>query len=86
MRSSIPQMPRCSAALARCVRVGPLGSNNFWNSYRSCIGIARSQGFCDVAFATIATGIYGFRSGAAARNDRQITFRAQAIAVVSNLC
>ena len=25
------------------------------NSYRSCIGIARSQGFCDIAFAGIAT-------------------------------
>ena len=37
------------------------------NCYRSCIGIARSQGFRDVAFPAIATGIYGFPREAAAR-------------------
>ena len=37
------------------------------NCYRSCIGIARSQGFRDVAFPAIATGIYGFPHELAAR-------------------
>ena len=37
------------------------------NCYRSCIGMARSQGFRDVAFPAIATGIYGFPHEAAAR-------------------
>jgi O-acetyl-ADP-ribose deacetylase (regulator of RNase III) len=63
--------------------VGPLGATNSGNSYRSCIGIARSQGFRDIAFAAIATGIYGSPREAAARNDRQITSRGQAIAGIS---
>jgi O-acetyl-ADP-ribose deacetylase len=37
------------------------------NCYRSCIEIARSQGFRDIAFPAIATGIYGFPREAAAR-------------------
>lgn len=37
------------------------------NCYRSCIGIARSQGFRDIAFPAIATGISGFPREAAAR-------------------
>jgi O-acetyl-ADP-ribose deacetylase len=37
------------------------------NCYRSCIGIARSQGYRDTAFPAIATGIYGFPREAAAR-------------------
>lgn len=37
------------------------------NCYRSCIGIARSQGFRDVAFPAIATGIYGSPHELAAR-------------------
>jgi O-acetyl-ADP-ribose deacetylase (regulator of RNase III) len=35
--------------------------------YRSCIAIARSQGFRDIAFPAIATGIYGFPRERAAR-------------------
>jgi len=35
--------------------------------YRSCIGIARAQGFRDIAFPAIATGVYGFPCEAAAR-------------------
>jgi len=34
--------------------------------YRSCIRIARAQGFRDIAFPAIATGIYGFPRDAAA--------------------
>ena len=30
------------------------------NCYRSCLTIARSRGFRDIAFPAIATGIYGF--------------------------
>ena len=37
------------------------------NCYRSCIAIARAQGFRDIAFPAIATGIYGFPREAAAR-------------------
>jgi O-acetyl-ADP-ribose deacetylase len=37
------------------------------NCYRSCIDIARSQGFRDVAFPALATGVYGFPREAAAR-------------------
>jgi len=37
------------------------------NCYRSCIGIARAQGFRDIAFPAIATGVYGFPRQAAAR-------------------
>jgi O-acetyl-ADP-ribose deacetylase (regulator of RNase III) len=37
------------------------------NCYRSCIGIARTQGFRDIAFPAIATGLYGFPREAAAR-------------------
>jgi O-acetyl-ADP-ribose deacetylase (regulator of RNase III) len=37
------------------------------NCYRSCIDIARAQGFRDVAFPAIATGVYGFPREAAAR-------------------
>src|SRR6266699_2029183 len=35
--------------------------------YRSCLGIARSQGFRDIAFPAIATGVYGFPREEAAR-------------------
>jgi O-acetyl-ADP-ribose deacetylase len=35
--------------------------------YRSCVGIARSQGFRDIAFPAIATGIYGFPREEAAK-------------------
>ena len=35
--------------------------------YRSCIGIAQQQGFRDIAFPAIATGVYGFPREAAAR-------------------
>jgi O-acetyl-ADP-ribose deacetylase len=35
--------------------------------YRSCLSIARSQGFRDVAFPAIATGIYGFPREEAAK-------------------
>jgi O-acetyl-ADP-ribose deacetylase len=35
--------------------------------YRACIGIARTQGFRDIAFPAIATGVYGFPREAAAR-------------------
>jgi O-acetyl-ADP-ribose deacetylase len=35
--------------------------------YRSCIAIARSRGFRDIAFPAIATGIYGFPRQAAAQ-------------------
>jgi O-acetyl-ADP-ribose deacetylase (regulator of RNase III) len=37
------------------------------NCYLSCIGIARAQGFRDIAFPAIATGVYGFPRDAAAR-------------------
>lgn len=37
------------------------------NCYRSCIKIACSQGFHDIAFLAIATGIYGFPREAPAR-------------------
>lgn len=37
------------------------------SGYRSCIGIARAQGFRDIAFPAIATGVYGFPRDAAAR-------------------
>ena len=37
------------------------------NCYRSCIAIARAEGFRDIAFPAIATGIYGFPREAAAR-------------------
>jgi O-acetyl-ADP-ribose deacetylase len=37
------------------------------NCYRSCLTIARSKGFRDIAFPAIATGIYGFPRGEAAR-------------------
>jgi O-acetyl-ADP-ribose deacetylase len=37
------------------------------NCYRSCMRIARSQGFRDIAFPAIATGIYGFPCERAAR-------------------
>jgi len=35
--------------------------------YSSCVGIARSQGFRDIAFPAIATGIYGFPREEAAK-------------------
>jgi O-acetyl-ADP-ribose deacetylase (regulator of RNase III) len=35
--------------------------------YRSSLGIARAQRFRDIAFPAIATGIYGYPRGAAAR-------------------
>jgi O-acetyl-ADP-ribose deacetylase (regulator of RNase III) len=34
--------------------------------YLSCLEIARSQGFRDIAFPAIATGVYGFPREAAA--------------------
>ena len=37
------------------------------NCYLSCVGIARAQGFRDIAFPAIATGVYGFPRDAAAR-------------------
>ena len=37
------------------------------NCYRACIGIARAEGFRDIAFPAIATGVYGFPREAAAR-------------------
>jgi len=37
------------------------------NCYRSCISIARAQGFRDIAFPAIGTGVYGFPREAAAR-------------------
>jgi O-acetyl-ADP-ribose deacetylase (regulator of RNase III) len=37
------------------------------NCYLSCIGVARAQGFRDIAFPAIATGVYGFPRDAAAR-------------------
>jgi O-acetyl-ADP-ribose deacetylase (regulator of RNase III) len=37
------------------------------NCYGSCLAIAHSQGFRDVAFPAIATGVYGFPRKQAAR-------------------
>jgi len=37
------------------------------NCYRSCLAIARDQGFRGIAFPAIATGVYGFPRDAAAR-------------------
>ena len=37
------------------------------NCYRSCLAIARDQGFRAIAFPAIATGVYGFPRDAAAR-------------------
>ena len=37
------------------------------NCYRSCIEIARSQRFGEIAFSAISTGVYGFPREAAAR-------------------
>lgn len=37
------------------------------NCYRSCLTIARSKGFRDIAFPAIATGVFGFPRGEAAR-------------------
>jgi len=60
--------PRMSSIpLARSGKVGRRGTTILENCYRSCIGIARSQGFRDVAFPAIATGIYGFPHELAAR-------------------
>jgi O-acetyl-ADP-ribose deacetylase (regulator of RNase III) len=48
-------------------RVEQPGSKQILEScYLSCLEIARSQGFRDIAFPAIATGVYGFPREAAA--------------------
>jgi O-acetyl-ADP-ribose deacetylase len=57
------------AGLAVIHTVGPLWKGGaaagdqqvLGNCYRLCIEIARSEGFRDIAFPAIATGVYGFR-------------------------